>query len=351
MKKIEILFQLYPDNTRPALPVYDSDTMAAQQQQQQQQQQEQHGRQYNNRARRYIDQMEEYEIQTNEWNQSNQVQEMRTRRSAAINNTPAYYTGDRIHHIRSIQMHCQELWDELFGNENPCQALMEYAQASLDSTNDQTDTHPFAGQMDVSLLMQENFRPGVHVANFVVHLTPHRQFHDGHLIQMEFGEGSQTHQTVSRMFGVGIDGYDEIAIVQQATEYQMLEYLATDDDAMELLHSCFLQPDFAPMRFAFVEPDYINPDDYGYYIQNQNAGNNHRWHEFADVQQPFNGGAVAAAAVIRIPPPVQINNFVDIYQEHLRQYDQDNIIPYDSEDEDEDCEDEDEDYEDDNAQG
>ena len=306
--------------------------------QQQQQQQEQQGRQYNNRDRRYIEQMEEYEIQTNEWNQSNQVQEMRTRRSAAINNTPAYYTGDRIHHIRSIQMHCHELWDELFGNENPCQALMEYAQASLDSTNDQTDTHPFAGQMDVSLLMQENFRPGIHVANFVVHLTPHRQFHDGHLIQIEFGEGSQTHQTVSRMFD--LNGENTNAIVQQATEYQMLEYLATDDDAMELLHSCFLQPDFAPMRFAFVEPDYINPADYGYYIQNQNAGNNHRWHEFADVQ-PLDD----AAAPIRIPPPVPINNFVDIYQENLRRYNQDdNIIPYDSEDEDED-------YEDDNAQG
>ena len=286
--------------------------------------------------------MNEYDRQTNEWNQSNQVQEMRSRRNAAINNTPAYYTGNRIHHIRSIQMCRQDHWNELFGNENLNQSLLAYAQASLDYANDQTNTVLFAGQMEVSLLMQDNFRPGVHVANFVVHLSPRRQFRDGHLVQMEFGEGSQTHQTISRMFD--LNGENTNAIVLQATEYQILGYLATDDDAMELLHSCFLQPDFAPMRFAFVEPDPNHNDDYGYYIQNQNAGNNHRWHDFADVQL-LDDAAAAVAAPIRIPPPVPINNFVDIYQENLRRYDQENnIIPYDSEDEDED-------EDDDNAQG
>ena len=296
--------------------------------------------------------MDEYDRQTDEWNRTNQVQEMRNRRNAAINNTPAYYTGNCIHHIRSIQMFQQDHWNELFGNENLNQSLLDYAQATLDYVADQTNTVLFAGQMEVSLLMQENFRPGVHVANFVVHLSPHRHFRDGHLVQIEFGEGSQTHQTISRMFDLN-GGY---AIVQQATEYQILGYLATDDDAMELLHSCFLQPDFAPMRFAFVEAPLNNYDEYyGYYIQNQNAGNDHRWHEFADVQ-PLDD---AAAEPIRIPPPVPINNFADIYQENIQRYyeydpafaaavavyyDQDdNIIPYDSEDEDED--------DDDNAQG
>ena len=296
--------------------------------------------------------MDEYDRQTDEWNRTNQVQEMRNRRNAAINNTPAYYTGNRIHHIRSIQMFRQDHWNELFGNENLNQSLLVYAQATLDYVADQTNTVLFAGQMEVSLLMQENFRPGVHVANFVVHLSPHRHFRDGHLVQIEFGEGSQTHQTISRMFDLN-GGY---AIVQQATEYQILGYLATDDDAMELLHSCFLQPDFAPMRFAFVEDQLNNYDDYDYdyYIQNQNAGNDHRWHEFADVQ-PLDDAAVAEP--IRIPPPVPINNFADIYQENLQRYEydpafaaaeaayydqDDNIIPYDSEDEDDD---------EDNAQG
>ena len=286
--------------------------------------------------------MNEYERQTDEWNRSNQVQEMRARRSAAINNTPAYYTGDRVHHLRAIQMPEHELWDQLFGNEILNPSLVAYAQASLDAVNDQTNTLRFAGQMEVSLLMQENFRPGVHVASFVVHMTPHRQFRDGHLIQMEFGEGSHTHHTVSRMFGLNDYGN---AIVLQATEYQILEYLADDDDAMELLHSCFLQPDFAPMRFTFVEPvlpDNDNDDDYGYYVQNQNAGNVHRWHEFADVRGGGgdDGDAVVVAPMmpeIAIPPPPPNNNeFADIYLEELRRDDANyNIIPY-YEDEDED---------------
>ncbi len=293
--------------------------------------------------------MNEYERITNEWNQSNQVQEMRAHRSAAINNTPAYYTGNRVHHLRAIQMHHCDLWNQLFGNELLNPSLMAYAQASLDAVNDQTNTLRFAGQMEVSLLMQENFRPGVHLASFVVCMTPHRQFRDGHLIQMEFGEGSHTHQTISQMFE--LNNYGGNAIVLQATEYQILEYLAEDDDAMELLHGCFLQPDFAPMRFAFVEPvlpDNDGDDDYGYYVQNRNAGNVHRWHaQFADVR---GGDAVVAQPMmpeiaIAIPPPPPINDFADIYMEQLRRDDDANynIIPYDDED--------DEDDDDDNAQG
>jgi hypothetical protein len=282
----------------------------------------------------------EYDRITDEWNRSNQVQEMRARRSAAINNTPAYYTGDRIHHIRSIQMHHYDLWNQLFGNELLNPSLMAYAQASLDAVNDQTNTLRFAGQMEVSLLMQENFRPGVHLACFVVCMTPHRQFRDGHLIQIEFGEGSRTHQTVSQMFE--LNNYDSRAIVRQATEYQILEYLAEDDDAMELLHSCFLQPDFAPMRFAFVVPVLHHDDDdqRGYYVQNRNAGNVHRWHDFADVHDGHEDAPPLPAAAI--PPPPPINNFADIYMQELHRDDANyNIIPYyedDDEDDDEEME-------------
>jgi hypothetical protein len=301
--------------------------------------------------------MNEYERNTDEWNQSNQVQEMRMRRSAAINNTTAYYTGGRIHHLRTIQMPEYTLWNDLFGYENLNQSLLAYAQASLDSVTDQTNTLRFAGQMEVAMLMQENFRPGVHLAIFVVYLTPHRQFRDGHLVQMEFGEGSHTHCTVSNMFGLD-SGY---AIVTQATELQLLEFLADDDDAMELLHGCFLQPDFAPMRFAFVQPVLPHDDDDagGYYIQNRNAGNHHRWHELGDQHPPnviadVEHGGVADAdddadddddEVIAIPPPNPVNDFAEIYQAELRRH-QDanyNIIPYDDDDDDDD--------DDNNAQG
>jgi hypothetical protein len=261
--------------------------------------------------------MNEYDRRTTEWNQSDQVQEMRSRRAAAINNTPNYHTGNRIHHLRVIQMNDPIRWNELFGREILNPVLRDYAQASIDWANDETYTLLFAGQMDVSLLMQENFRPGVHIAIFFIYLGPHRQFYDGHAIQMEFGEGSHTHQTVARMFDLS-----DRAIVLQATEYQMLSYLADVDEAFDLLDSCFLQPDFAPMRFMFAEPNVNDYDAYGDYTVNLNAPNNHRWHNFADDEPE--------SAIIGIPPPPPVNNFADIYMAHLQHYDDDNDIPYHS---------------------
>lgn len=260
--------------------------------------------------------MNEYERRTVEWNQCNQVQEMRSHRAAAINNTDGYRTGNRIHHLRTIQMHDPTVWNQLFGREILDPVLRDYAQASMDWANDQTHTRLFAGQMDVSLLMQENYRPGVHVAIFFIHLSPHRRFRDGHMIQMEFGNGSHTHQTICRIFDV-----TDRAIVLQATEYQMLEYLADDDEAMDLLHSCFLQPDFAPMRYTFVEPDPNDADDDGFYVNDQNALDNHRWHEFAgdqQQQQPL------PPRVAGIPPPPPANeDFGEIYRRNLEMIDND----------------------------
>jgi hypothetical protein len=169
-----------------------------------------------------------------------------------------YLNGERIHHIRSIQVPSRQIWSELFGNEttlNP--ELCAYAEASIAFMEDQTQTLQFAGQMEVSLIVQENYRPGVHVAIFIIQLTPHRQFHDGHVIQREFGEGSATHQMINRRFNT-----DDYAVVSQATEYSILEYVADDDEMLELLHNCFMDDNFNTVRFP-------------------SASNNvHRLHEF-----------------------------------------------------------------------
>lgn len=285
--------------------------------------------------------MNEYGHITDEWNHGIQVRDRRRQRSEMINNTDGYQTGYRVHHIRSIQMPSYELWDQLFGNEILHPALREYVGASLEWVQRETNTVRFAGQMEVSLLMQENYRPGVHVAIFIIHLIPHRHFHDGHMIQMEFGEGSHTHQTVTRIFDV-----NSSVLVQQATEYQILGYLADDDEAMNILHTCFLQPDFTPMRFSFVEPelnydeDEDEGDDYGYYIVNQeNAIDNHMWHYIADAYNELHAAAAPADAFVPPPPPPPINNMLEIYQEYLRRYDEEYNSDYDSnEDDDEDAE-------------
>jgi hypothetical protein len=242
-------------------------------------------------------------------------------------------------------------WNALFGNHILNPSLRRYAEASIDWTQDETNTLDFAGQMEVSLLMQENYHPGIHLAIYFIHLTPHRHFHDGHMISIEFGDGSNTHQTIARLF----DPNDR-AIVLQATETRMLSSLADDDDAMELLYTCFV-PEFTPMRFSLMAaPNAVDAGD-GYYVADPTAFDDHRWHIFAQNENlaPAAAGAAAevdaaeqeqeqeqeqAQAQAQIPPPPPINDFVEIYQRALREYDdehpdqdpENNLIPYDGHD-------------------
>ena len=265
----------------------------------------------------------EYIRLTRELNQRNEIRERRNHRSAAINNTAGYRTGNRVHHLRVIQMYNPVDWNALFGRENLDPILREYAQASIDYAQDHT--LPFAGQMEVSLLMQENYRPGVHVASFFIHLTPHRAFHDGHMIQMEFGNGSNTHLTINRLFDTNTR-----PVVLQATQYQLLEFLADDDEAMDLLHGSFLDDDFNPTRYSYnngrADRDGDGDGD-GYYIANPYAIDEHEWHECAE--QPPVAADAADAADIPVPPPV--NDFAEIYQQNYNMY-----HANDGEDEDED---------------
>jgi hypothetical protein len=113
------------------------------------------------------------------------------------------------------------------------------------------------------------------------------------------------------------------------------------------------------MRFTFVEPDPNDIDDQGFYVVDPNAIDNHRWHYFAHADDAANAAADGdhhddddhdnagwnenhenRAAAPRPPPP--INNFEEIYFAELENYDNEhgrrneendnNIIPYDSED-------------------
>jgi hypothetical protein len=292
--------------------------------------------------------MNEYERLTEIWNQSNEVERRRGLRSNAINNTDGYQTGLRIHHLRTIQVPYTEIWNDLFRYENLNPTLREYAQASIAFVEDATNTLLFAGQMDVSLIMQENYRPGVHVAIFIVQLAPHRQFHDGHVIQREFSEGSLTHQIINRLFNT-----EDRAIVTQSTEYSILEYLADDDEMLDLLHYCFMDPDFRTMRFSYIPPE--NPEDdhedEGHYVVDPHAHNIHHVHDFNGHDDNGNQDEVwnevqvenenerAAAPFIAIAPPPPANDFAAIYQYYYLEdpmYNNINYNEYDQRDQEDD---------------
>lgn len=273
---------------------------------------------------------DDYERAADEWNRSDQVQVRYTNRIRMINNTAGYHTGNQTLHIRSIQMYDAGDWNALFGAEQLDPILREYAQASIEYAQDGTGTVPFAGQMEVSLIMQENYRRGIHLGIFMVHLTPHRRFYDGHVIQKEFSEGSRTHQIINRLFDTNTR-----AVVLQATQYQFLEYLADYDDALELINDCFMDPDFTSMRFSYID-DPHHPavgDGGGRYVVNHNALDNHRLHCCAQEQVPAPNENIQVAVAVAIPPPPPIpdHDIGEIYRRNIEMYDaqhddDDNII-------------------------
>ena len=285
--------------------------------------------------------MNEYERLTNLWNQTNNIRLRRQMRQNEINNTDGYHTGNRIHHVRSIQVPSSEIWNDLFRYENPMNpALRAYAQESIRYVEDETNTLRFAGQMEVSLIMQENYRPGVHVAVFIIQLSPHRRFHDGHVIQKEFAEGSRTQSVINRLFDP-----NEHAVVSQVTEYSILEYLADDDEMRDLLHTCFLDPDFSTVRYSWIQMDNDGggEDDSGYYVMDQNAADDHMIHQFEDPEAADDADDAAAMPDlvedeeenhVRIPPPPPANNDIRaLFNFYYNQYNEiepprRNIIQY-----------------------
>ena len=183
------------------------------------------------------------------------------RRQNLINNTRNYHTGHVIHHGLSIQMFDPYDWYALFGNEDLPPDLVSYAEESIRCFQDGTSD---GGNLEVTLLMELNFiRPGRHLGIFLIHLTPHRQFYNGHVVQIEFDEGSFTHQMIERLFDIQTN-----AIVVQMSEYDVLKFLADEDEMLYLLDT-FLYG-FNPMRFGI--------NDYGYIVDPE-AGNIHPFHD------------------------------------------------------------------------
>ena len=266
---------------------------------------------YYNRVMAQMDALDELaaEYHTNE-----NIRAMFRARLAAINNTDGYLTGNRVLDCRSIQMFDPEDWVALFGPNEP---MRPYVQRCMDYTTDETRTVPYPGELEVSLLLEENanpMRPGTHRAVFLVFVTPHQQFESGHIIEVEYGEGSNTQEAINRLFHV--DAEEEThAIVQQFTEYQILAFLADENQMNNLLHTYFLDG-FNPMRF--VDEDAVMDPADAWRVRHACVNVvNVVLHNGVDpnVAPPV---PVPAAAVVpvAIPPPPPVNDFAAIYREN-----------------------------------
>jgi len=197
-------------------------------------------------------------------------------RHAHINNTEGYLTGNRLHTCLSSQINSAEEWFALVGRENVRQEVQAYGEA------------PFLGQLEASIFLEE-VRAGVYGGFLLIFNAP---FQHGYVIELEFGEGSYTHQTINRIFNL------DRSIVEFATEYQLLAFLA-DPAEVDILMYRFME---GFNSFQHVLDEYSSP----HICANQNGD------EAAE-------GEAAAEAAVAIPPPPPVNDFGAIFREHYLQ--------------------------------
>lgn len=176
-----------------------------------------------------------------------------------------------MHTCLSSQINSAEEWFALVGRENVRQEVQAYGE------------DPFSGQLEASIFLEE-VRAGVYGGFLLIFNAP---FQHGYVIELEFGEGSYTHQTINRIFNL------ERSIVEFATEYQMLAFLA-DPLEVDILMYRFME---GFNSFQHVLDEYSSP----HICANQNVD------------------GAEAEAVVAIPPPPPINDFGAIFREHYLQ--------------------------------
>ncbi len=230
-------------------------------------------------------------------------------RNAFINNTPGFYTGNDQMMCLTIQMYSRDDWNALFGGRGLQPAVLSYALHCIDNRI----------PLEVSLLLETetNVRHRIHEAIFIIHMPNHEQFYDGHMFELEFGEGSHTHQTINRLFNT-----ETRAVVQYMTQYDLLQFLADDYEAANLLER-FLDG-FNPIRYDVANNE-LSAHDCAVFFGHDDEDND-----------DFGENNVEEAVAVRPPPPV--NDFGAIFQEQLAQIDMEegdedlfndpNIIPY-----------------------
>jgi len=186
-----------------------------------------------------------------EWYRRDDLRKKYHERLADVRKIKGFAGMSLLMNCLTVQMYDPNDWNDLFGRESLRPELQEYATYILRYEQDKTGIIPYKGHLEVSLLLEENAipaRPGVHRAVFLIYVTPHKQFYDGHIVVIEFGEGSYTHQVIQRIFNV-----DTRALIEEITQRDMLTFLA-DDCEMETLLLEYLQQDFNPEYYG------INPD-------------------------------------------------------------------------------------------
>jgi hypothetical protein len=176
----------------------------------------------------------------------------------------SYKNSDKIHHGRIIVIESLKDWNLLFCHEEKLNSNLNIYSKNL--------YNPFPFECKVTLILEHNYRQNVHLAVFIIHLNPHRQFLDGHAVLMEFGDKSQIHHNIEQLF----DLKKSTTRIVQMSEYDMLRFMANDDNYADLLYGCFYN-NFKPIRFSHIKE--------GYFVD-KFANNDHEQHDCCHIEIP-----------------------------------------------------------------
>ena len=188
-----------------------------------------------------------------DWNADPDIQDELRERTDIINNTNNYHTGNRIHHLRSIQMVNSDNWDLLFGG--PYAPYLHNDAAEYGTRMIHDANYPPASEvvetLYVSLLFEANVRPGVHQVIFIIHADPHRAMHYGHIVRYEVEDAGEQHQAIEEIFNAN----SPRVIIEECTEYDILSFLADEYEMRYLLQGVFLRG-LNSRRFVENDPDH-----------------------------------------------------------------------------------------------
>ena len=251
-----------------------------------------------------------------DWNADPEIQDELRERTDIINNTNNYHTGNRIHHLRSIQMVNSDNWDLLFGG--PYAPYLHNDAAEYGTRMIHDANYPPASEvvetLYVSLLFEVNVRPGVHQVIFIIHADPHRAMLYGHIVRYEVEDAGEQHQAIEEIFNAN----SPRVIIEECTEYDILSFLADEYEMRYLLQGVFLRG-LNSRRFVENDPDHpIYPHACSGMLRGLLALAHNR-------RDPVLPARVVDAAQIAIPPPPPpINDIAQIYNFYYNEHGNDN---------------------------
>ena len=145
-------------------------------------------------------------------------------RSNIINNTDNYHTGNREHHIQTVQIITYQEWErfrELFG--------FDYLYVA------DLQEHLYNGELYISLIREVNYGMENTRAICIVHTRPQRYFVDGDTSTFQYTNGDVTHTSIRELFDENLN-----TIIERMTEYDILELVAEHNSARHLIANYFL---------------------------------------------------------------------------------------------------------------